>query len=751
MKKTLFLVCVAALATACTNEEPTFEQSGNVAKGIVFDTTIEGSTVANTRGELTDNNGKYPFFWYAETDRINLYADNVEGAAENATPVGVVNNWNALSNPALYKATKSASQGQFTAISDENWIKFKNDDKVNVVATYPKTTTATAAVLDAASNKVTSVELNVTGDNKTQTVAFNQIDAPMYSISEGQREENYQSVGERVNLSFKRAFPALRFSSVSGNDQYNDILGTLTSVKVTMKGGSKNGKDLDPTNIAAVSATYNTANMEPAGAYNYCNVPVLTSKAVEATVTLVAPAAWNSEDYLYMSIYPVVRKVDEVQVPEEYTVTYTYNHVTLTKNLESSANWNIENAVYEVADLDIANDFPYIVTNDNRLIVFSGTFSGIENEADKSKIDWNNTTVSKTDIVEIISNVVLTPEELNGLKDFSALESLTLKENTSIPANTFDANLGGKITTLNLPKVTEYNDTQAFSKLTDLNLNAYKFAEDNVYKNFFNNGTKTTLVNLEIEAVESLRPTFGYDRTITFEGYVLKTVALNPTGVALTANAFKNCAALESVTGIVDIANAPSAFEGAGNATTNPTINVLNAIIPNSAFKSANIKDIKMGGIQVVPTEIGEDAFNSNTKIELMDLSAATKIGANAFKGATAFIGTENSATARGVVTINVTNVEDAILSGTAVIRVQFKNATSVGKAVFGANAALKQIKFLKAVTTNETADPNNTFNGLTTGNIDMFVATAQTGVNGLSWSGKDFKSITKEDIAWGE
>ena len=68
MKKTLFLVCVAALATACTNEEPTFEQSGNVAKGIVFDTTIEGSTVANTRGELTDNNGKYPFFWYAETD-----------------------------------------------------------------------------------------------------------------------------------------------------------------------------------------------------------------------------------------------------------------------------------------------------------------------------------------------------------------------------------------------------------------------------------------------------------------------------------------------------------------------------------------------------------------------------------------------------------------------------------------------------------------------------------------------------------
>lgn len=52
MKKTLFLVCVAALATACTNEEPTFEQSGNVAKGIVFDTTIEGSTVANPEGNL---------------------------------------------------------------------------------------------------------------------------------------------------------------------------------------------------------------------------------------------------------------------------------------------------------------------------------------------------------------------------------------------------------------------------------------------------------------------------------------------------------------------------------------------------------------------------------------------------------------------------------------------------------------------------------------------------------------------------
>lgn len=747
MKKTLFLVCVAALATACTNEESTFEQSNNVAKGIVFDATIEGSTVANTRGELSKNDGKYPFFWYAETDRINLYADNVVNTA--GQNFGVVTDWNMSGQGAQYKATKSASQGQFTAVSDNNWIAFVDDKKVNVVATYPTATTVRAAVMDPNSKKITSVELN-TGDNQAQAVAFNQIDAPMYSISEGQRAENYESVGEKVSLSFKRAFPALRFSSVSGNDQYNDILGALLAVNVSMSGGEKDGKTLTPTNIAAASATYNTADMKSASTGNYCNKPILASAVSNATTTLAFPAAWNSKDYLYMSIYPVERIVDNVQVPENYTVTYEYAHVTLTKNLQSNANWNIENAVYEVADLDIAKDFPYIVTRDNRLIVFSGTFSNIENKADKSKIDWNNGIVEKTDIKEIISKVVLTSEELAGLKDFTSLTSLKLEANTSIPVNTFDAALAAQIDTLNLPKVTEYKDAQVFSNLAALNLNAYKFAEDEVYKNFFNTSTQSTLVNLKIEAVESLRPTFGYDRTITFKDYTaLETVALNPKGVALPANAFNGCLSLKSVTGIVDISNAPCAFEGAGDATTNPTINVLNAIIPNYAFKNANIKDIKMNGTQVAPTEIGLCAFE-NSIIELMDLSKATSIGTKAFMNATSFIGTTNSTTARGVVTIIAEKVEESILSGTAVIRVQFKNATSIGADVFSSNPALKQIKFLKTVSTINTSSAN-TFSGISTGDIDMFVATAQTGVNGLSWSGNNFKSITKEDIAWGE
>ena len=75
MKKILFCAAVAALATACTNEDDfVINQSDSRAQGLIFNVTLdEGAT---TKGEISkDENGKYPFMWYAETDRINVHRE----------------------------------------------------------------------------------------------------------------------------------------------------------------------------------------------------------------------------------------------------------------------------------------------------------------------------------------------------------------------------------------------------------------------------------------------------------------------------------------------------------------------------------------------------------------------------------------------------------------------------------------------------------------------------------------------------
>lgn len=762
MKKALFLsMCCAALTTACTNDELAFEQPKNDAKGIIFNTTIEGCMTADTRGELEYESGvknPYSFKWYAEQDRINIYADNVAGSTENSNSVGVVADWNTPGNPAVYKATQSAKTGWFTAKSDENWIKFAGENEANIVASYPESTIVTKAETDATTGNVTSIALSVTGDNGAQTLNYNQVVAPMYSISTGKRDKDYESVGEKANISFKRAFPVLRFTSAADNNDYNEVLGKLTSIKIEMKGAAADadGFTLAPSNIAAASATYSTKDLETKNGNVLCNEPTLTTGAAAITTTLATQSLWDNANSVYMSIYPVKREAEKdgakKQMEESYTVTYTYENVELAKNLKTSADWNIQNAVYRIEELNIAEDYTYIVTKDEKtLMVFSGAFSQIDVEGKDTKIAWNNGEVDKSGIETIISNVALTEDELKTISTkFTGLKNLTLKENTSISTGTFTG-LGAQIEKLELPKVTEYKDENAFSKLVNLDINSYEFADEDVYSKFFNEKTKNTLETLKIEGMTSMRPTFGYDRTITFQDFTaLETVALNPNGVALTANAFNGCAALKSVTGIMDITNAPSAFEDAGAADFE--VNVSTTIIPTNAFKGSQISSVKKDGAIVVPTEIGANAFEGNEAIELMDLSAAKKIGASAFKGATNFKGVAATTASRGVVTINAETINNSILENTAVVRVQFAKATKIGDNILGAtpNAALKQIKFLKQVTILETA--STPFSADYT-NVDLFVSMAQEDVTDtdLKWMGGTFKSITREDKPFSE
>ena len=765
MKKIIYCACIAALATACTNEEMVQENVGTVSRGITFEAAISDNAVS--RGELVKGeDGLYDFFWYAEQDRINVYADNVKLVNEDGT-ASVVENWSTVNGSdfaaPVYKATKSAATGQFTAEDDNNWIEFVDGVKTaHFIATYPTTTVPYMVETDEDGN-VTKMGLVIKAANNVQKVAFNQTNAPMYSISTGKRNADYESVGEKMGLQFRRPFPVLAFSSVENNNNYNEILGELKSVSVETLGGEKDAYKLAPTAIGrngqdAISSEGEWTSENMTGI-----VAALNTQVSEVTVNLTSNKVWNSTDKVYMNIMPVKRLAveqkdgEKVDFTEKYKVTYTYANVTLADTLVSVSDWNKEHAVYAVKALDIATDFPYIVTNEGRtLVVFSGNFSDIYNETG-SAIVWDSESDGEVDlaeITEIISKVALTDAELQGLKSFTGLEKLKLEVQTSIPENVFDTTLAGQIKDLNLPLVTAIasEDNEEFSALVNLDLSSYAFEVDGIETKFFNDSVKNTLTTLDIAAVTSLRPTFGYERTIVFTDYKqLKSVVLNENGVALTTKAFANCESLETVSGKVDISNAPNVFENAGVQTKTLTVNVTTSIIPNYAFAGSRVKNVVLNGVQVAPTEIGERAFRNNKVIVLMDLSNATKIGLGAFVGAEKFIGTGAENNENNVLTVAAETINSYIFYGTNVKRVQFTNATSLDTQVFGGCDNLKQVKFLKNVTgLAENAKP---FGDIDTENIDLFVATAQNDTNGNTWNlvGKTFKSITKEDKAWGE
>lgn len=786
MKKFLYCACVAALATACSNED-LIQENADVksTKGITFEASIAAENPL-TRGEMTpgginaSGNQTWGFFWYAEQDRINVYAlgENVGLAyPEAASDAGVslVDEWknaNVLTVP-VYKATKSASQGQFTAKDDANMLTFsQNNRAVDFIATYPTTTKPFNVESESEwtttngqgyyRTVVKSYGIVVEKPNAVQTVNFNELDAPMVSVSTAYREKNYESVGEKVQLNFERPFPALRFGSVANNNNYNSYLGKLKSVTIETKGGKSEDYVLEATGIgrtAADGVTQDGVWTSESMTGILAGMNPVTNKV---TVELTPAAEWTSDKMVFMSIMPVQRQDvvqedgTEVDFTEDYTVTYTYEYVTLAKNLTSSANWNVKHAIYGVKDLDIAADFPYIVTNDNKLIVFSGNYSAIYTD-DKEAIKWEsaeNGEVAFSSIKEIVveDGVTVSTSDLQNLNKFTALETLNLKGVESIPASTFDGTLTSTIKNLYLPKVTEIADRYNgnFSALVNLDLSSYAFSVAGIEKKFFNDNVKNTLTTLDIAAVTSLRPVFSVDRSIAFTDYTaLNSVVLNSECVALTTSAFKGCTSLRTVTGVVDIANAPNAFEG---TTALSTVNVYNTIIPNYAFKGSKVMNVKYNGQQVAPTEVGEQAFKNNTAIYKMDLSQAAKIGYDAFSGAENYKGSVDNDRSKNatVLTVGAETINKGTFWNTKVKYVQFKNATSLGNNVFGRCNELKHVKFLKVVAGDYSEV--TPFGTTSTENIDLFVVPEQSDTNGNTWNllGKTFKSITKETTEWG-
>lgn len=778
MKKILFCAAVAALATACTNEDDlVMNQDNSRAQGLTFDVTLaEGAT---TRGEIwKDENGTYPFFWYAETDRINVHALNVEAGTSNANELGVATGTDAWTlstgGAASYKATKSAGAGQFTAADDNNMLTLKDYDAddvagttATIVATYGENikVESVKSKVDEEGNTVPGelaglVLKTVTAGNAEQTVArANAVDAPMYSVSTAIKEKAYNSFGEKANLKLVRPFPVIRFTTKNTKNYIEDF-GKLKSVELTALGAKKE----DGSSIVAAS------NLAYAEGKKYTVIgdevgfetSYQAANPEKVTVTLT-DGTWTDDDAVYMTVAPVSRKEfrDKSQ-KEPLKVVYTFENITFTLNptskgaaefekaIQTSNDWSATdangnpNAITPLPALDI-NNYNYLVTNvksssDRTLIVLKGNFKDIFDK--DGKVIWGGATIEATDFAKIISNVALTNDELAKIKSFTSLKDLTLNENTAIPANTFTATQAAAITNLNLPKVTSIDEkfiandkTKAFAALETLIMPAYKFEDATVNSALFNSAVKATLKTLDMSGVASMMPTFGIERTMVFTGYTVLEKVTVQDNIIVSPSGFAGCVALKTIIGKLDISEAPNAFEM--NTTANAvlkSVELNGTVIPAYAFNNCTaLETVTYNGSTIVPTAIGANAFEKTTAMKYMDLSKAATIGAGAFKSS----GITSTNAKVNTMTVGATELTKDMFNGcTALKMVKFTDATEItGADVFAGATGVIQIKFEKVITLADVAAGiadtyyDNVF--ATPANIDFWTNPAQPGVNG--------------------
>ena len=791
MKKTLLFLGTVAMMASCTQEEliPS-ESAQDVVKGIVFESAGESAT----RGELEKGeDGQYRFFWYAEEDRINVYASNVVAAASNTTGAGVATDAAFASpyNPAVYKATKSGNYGLFTAKDDANWINFANNGKIVTIATY-----------NAAVNKITAEKETVKVDNvdtevtknvseiqvnatiaATQTAPLNYVAAPMLSKTEGSREKSYHSVGERMNLDFYRIFPVAAFSGAQGNDAFNADLGKLKSVTLVSTSTVKPTNDHNALAKAyfAGNAKY-TVKYNDNGTVKSESTTDVAGGASEVKVNVgAAGETWTSDKRVYMALLPVDRTVtkgdgsDPKQATEKMTIKYEYENVTLEQNVSTSKDWIASHKIIPMPTLDIEKDFPYIVTEDidninggvqRKLIVNKGNVKDAFFSDDR--IDWQCGTgttysngsntypaveVKEITEVEIRANVNdLTADDYAKLNKLTNVTKMVVKNaTTTITYNALSAL--ANLAELQMDNVTTIQYTNEAAKNTPVNTNNLATVKLPKF-NFADNKEITTailnasvLTTLDMSGTPSMKDVHPYDG-MSLAGYTkLATVTVHD-GVVLGPESFKGCTALTTITGYV-ILGGYGAFEDCTSLTTiSIDENETNKIFDKTFKNAINLTDVfkKDGKTAIVPAIIGNEAFYG-TKANI-DLTATTSIGNSAFKNNPALKGAVFGLTgsSKYQLVVNATTVGESAFDGaTSLQYVKFNNLQTVNKYIL-ANTTMEELKFVKVFTFAEGVK-NKVFG--TTTNTKLFVNPAQEySGNTISANGNTitFKAIIEEN-----
>ena len=777
MKKQLLLISsVALLASSCSNEllEETPSNS-TPSNGITFSVVEDDAT----RGMVTND---YKSFFFAETDRISIYADKVKKGGT------AVSNY---SSPAEYKATKSAGSPWLAGVDDANTLSF---DATLYTATttpsffvvYPKTASVT---YNTGTNKFTITPGATLAAQKTTASTMNFDSRLLYQYIEQKPANSWNSVGESMNIHLSLKSPlSMLYFNVNDIANYSEF-GELKSVTLDATGAYwMDGTTVN--NVTASPLSYGTDGTFVAKKDN--TIEYVKGSAAEGfQIVLDVNAAITNSTKVNMFVLPKnpVRSISSTNrtVTDKYKITYKFANVDLVYDKkESNGKWTA-NAAYGMPSADglnIATTYPWILTrgiapnNDRTLYVNSGNVKDIAKDA--SNIKWTDTRATSGAVPYTEVNKIVIAANVNDLTDadwaiirkctnatsltinnktatFKTIQQLTsMKEViapnvTTVEADAFK-NLGGTITTLNLQSVTSYKDKTTFSALVDLNMASYPFSDVNedIVNNFFNTNVKSTLVKCNIASVTALSPVFGYSRNILFTDYTaLQEITLNATKTTIAASEFKGCAALKTVNGVLEMSTANNAFEGAGTAA-GLTVNMFGTDIPEAAFKNSKVNVIRHNGAAIQPTTIGKEAFYANTKIESLDLSKTTSFGISAFDGATSFVGVTKTGTTlnnNGVVSLIATSIPANAFSGTAIVRFQLKNATTVYAGAL-ASSALQQIKFRQNVSAWSSQSGTGIQTGIAgtrAGVTDLFVKS----LSDLDAFSDPFGTRTVDDSDW--
>lgn len=761
MKKYLFCAGVLALAVSCTeNELDSFSAQNEAAKGIVF--TAEISEAPTTKSDLKydDASGVHEFFWYAEQDRINIWSTNTKVTAPGGSANGNGGTSFDVDKKAIYKATKSMVNGDFTAIDDDNWLEFNTDSKTDwtnsandskkseFFATYPKEVVAeefNGTKADGYTVLLSGLPaINEQNTDELNGKAVTEI-MPMFSYSVAYPEASYDAVGEKVGLEFVRPFAGALFTtkgvteySQKQEGQSQSLFGKLKKITLEAKGydadndGVTTGtNDIKPSVLAynawketdnenGVKYLLNTKDITKSKFVKNDGADVdgttyLGSSKITLTFNSGSGLEWSDENSAYMAMNYINRAAAKFTDEKKETMeaTFEFERIKFVVKWQTANNWPSvqgNNMFSGMKVLDMAN-YPFLVTeesgagaNDRALIVNSGAFSNAFNQ--ENDVIWNGEAIDMTEFNTIISKVELTPAELEMLDGFTNLVSIQLDKNTDIPAGTFEGLT--EITSINMPMVDVIEDGafESSVELATVILPAYKFEKKSVNEVLLK---ADYLVTLDMSGVETMKNVFPAEGFSLNDFGELASVKVGENLVVGSAG-FANCTSLKTIEGgPVDISEGPGAFQGSGITK----INLTNGIIPANAFKDCEELTTVYasdGKTLLAPTKVGNAAFSGCSKLVNMDLSEVkgeeSVIGEEAFKNCAKFVGMPDEDRGINVLYVGAETIKREAFAGCAKLEyVEFTNAKVIEEDILVSittlqsnTVKLKELKFKQVV-----------------------------------------------------
>ncbi|MDL2213807.1 leucine-rich repeat domain-containing protein [Bacteroides sp. OttesenSCG-928-D19] len=601
MKKVLFYASLLAFAmTGCSEDDfGTLPKQNESAKGIVFE--VQNTESVATRSDLEKVDGIHYRYWYAESDKIEIYSLNTNGTYGNSNTT-----WNPGCK-ALYKATKSQTSGEFTAIDDANILNFRGDGEANAATFFAVTPVTKVGVAenqtaDALGGfKITNLDrLALEAQTQEKATSYNKVSNNLLSLSHttGFREKNYQSVGERAGVQFYRPLTVFAFKTKNFAG-YEEDLGNLKSITVETMGytdlaNQTNNINASKLNYASGSSVVYDETTKFIKRYpaDYGSESELNKVALRGTSMVFDNEnasninelilgtgnglKWSDDNWAYMQFAQVDRSAfRKAGVKEKFVVTYNFTTADVKLYGEASADWPNEatvsetdktplypNNVYErVLDLDEAlGDFNYLVTKGNdtggkrSLIIFNREGSDFEFadifDAD-GKVIWPVGTDESIELSKFAIIKSAIEVDMPKINEFVNVEKLKLDLNTEIAKNELAAL--DKLTSINMAKLTKIEDTSAFNAnihLTEVILPSYMFADAGINNLLLQKGYLRLLDMSAVKYLSGAFPASGF----TLNGFnLLEEVTVNDVeGLTLgDGGVFQGCTALTTVEGKV--------------------------------------------------------------------------------------------------------------------------------------------------------------------------------------------------------